>query len=498
MREKRLTTRPAPSHSATPTPAAVDAAALTRVPAWAGRLAGAALLQAKLTVNQPGDAYEQEADRVAEQVLRRPTAQLPQPRRLDQFEQPSAAPLAPPDVQRVLQAPGRPLDAGTRAFMEPRFGADFSQVRVHTDPQASASARAINALAYTVGRDVVFGTGQYAPGTPSGRALIAHELTHTLQQRAAPAAGQVQRYTEEQRREMAEGRVTARQSDIDLANQRRFQPGDIVFRMGSTALGFLTGEPVTHGGIYIGNGLIHDVVGFGNRHVRVGDFFDPALGEAADRNVYRTVRFRGPLRDLIVGRLLSNIQRRDFDMPTDPVPFNLFSSADDYRTATCLEYAHAQFLHAIRRLAADPSVSEADRAQLRSTYFDPGAAAPRALIRPQEQRLIGNTPTMSGASGGGGTFGSGPSSSPPRTPSALIQEAALVAAASALATDVDPSRFRNRAETTYTQHWPGGSGIGGTILNFLMGPTYDEVVLRTFTYRSFVDSRQFFEDVTGH
>src|SRR5437868_12070673 len=69
----------------------------------------------------------------------------------------------PPIVHDVLASPGRSLDAGTRAFMEPRFGQDFSGVRVHTDERAAESARSVNALAYTVGRDVVFGTGQYTP-----------------------------------------------------------------------------------------------------------------------------------------------------------------------------------------------------------------------------------------------------------------------------------------------------------------------------------------------
>src|SRR5947209_15066228 len=76
---------------------------------------------------------------------------------------------------------GQPLDAGTRAFMESRFGHDFSRVRVHTDSRAAESAQAINALAYTVGRNVVFGRGQYAPGTSEGSKLLAHELTHVVQ-----------------------------------------------------------------------------------------------------------------------------------------------------------------------------------------------------------------------------------------------------------------------------------------------------------------------------
>src|SRR5438132_1422685 len=88
----------------------------------------------------------------------------------------------PPIVHNVLRSPGQPLESGTRAFMEPRFGRDFSQVRVHTDAQAAESAQAVNALAYTVGRDVVFGGGEYAPGTSEGRKLLAHELMHVVQQ----------------------------------------------------------------------------------------------------------------------------------------------------------------------------------------------------------------------------------------------------------------------------------------------------------------------------
>jgi hypothetical protein len=94
-----------------------------------------------------------------------------------------AAPATvPPIVNEVLQSPGQPLDTATREFMEPRFGHDFSKVRVHADARAAESARAVNALAYTVGRDVVFGSGQYAPRTSAGRRLLAHELTHTVQQ----------------------------------------------------------------------------------------------------------------------------------------------------------------------------------------------------------------------------------------------------------------------------------------------------------------------------
>jgi len=211
------------------------------------------LIQAKLRVGPPDDPYEREADRVADRVVRMPDPAVADhnqasggiqstgsqsPRgasgptdspafssfsSLNEFartslqrkcaeceeeeektlqrknHEPASATVksdpavAPRIVHEVLNSPGQPLDAATRAFMEPRFAHDFSQVRVHTDARAAESARAVNALAYTVGRDVVVGSGQYAPGTRAGRSLMAHELTHVVQRRgngesAAPLA----------------------------------------------------------------------------------------------------------------------------------------------------------------------------------------------------------------------------------------------------------------------------------------------------------------------
>jgi hypothetical protein len=92
----------------------------------------------------------------------------------------------PASVHRVLQSSGEPLDPRTRTAMESGFGQDFSHVRVHLDSAAAESAHAVSALAYTVGHDVVFARGQYAPGTTMGRHLIAHELAHTVQQAHLP------------------------------------------------------------------------------------------------------------------------------------------------------------------------------------------------------------------------------------------------------------------------------------------------------------------------
>lgn len=98
----------------------------------------------------------------------------------------------PTIVHDVLRSPSQPLDTNTRAFMEPRFGHDFSRVRVHADVAAADSARAVNALAYTVGDHVVFGTGQYAPWSSAGRRLLAHELAHVVQQGGSATTPPVQ------------------------------------------------------------------------------------------------------------------------------------------------------------------------------------------------------------------------------------------------------------------------------------------------------------------
>src|SRR5580698_2750564 len=89
----------------------------------------------------------------------------------------------PPIVNEVLGSPGQPLDPASRAFMEPRFGYDFSRVRVHSDSQAAKSAGAVNAQAYTVGSDIVFGANHQKLGNQSHQRLLAHELAHVIQQR---------------------------------------------------------------------------------------------------------------------------------------------------------------------------------------------------------------------------------------------------------------------------------------------------------------------------
>jgi hypothetical protein len=157
------------------------------------------LLQAKLRVNEPADAFEQEADRIAEQVTTS-TARFSvdhAPPRVQRVATASNGPTgtAPPSVTRALADPGRPLEHGLRWSMEDRFRQDFSRVRVHAGAAAAQSARDVDAHAYTVGKDIVFGAGRFAPETVEGRKLIAHELTHVLQQSAgdAHASASIQR-----------------------------------------------------------------------------------------------------------------------------------------------------------------------------------------------------------------------------------------------------------------------------------------------------------------
>ena len=200
-------------------------------------------IQPKLTINQPNDIYEQEADAVAERVMRMPAQNNEQPffqpkplaatpvqrkcaaceeeeqlqRKEDedhslqlksakdfainrkcthceeeeklQMKETSAAAggmTAPPIINNVINSLGQSLDKGTRSFMESRFGYDFGNVQIHNDLMAHRSSADINALAYTHGNHVVFGTGQYQPDTNWGKRLLAHELTHVIQQKNNP------------------------------------------------------------------------------------------------------------------------------------------------------------------------------------------------------------------------------------------------------------------------------------------------------------------------
>ncbi len=188
--------------------------------------AGSEIIQPKLTVSRPGDKYEREADRVADTVLQMPESSAsngamrasssqplaiqrlqPKPEtdlqrqtddvaveeeeeeekgvaNLQAKETPGQSGTVSPGLENRVQSikGGQPLPPSTRTFFEPRFGHDFSQVRLHTGPEAASTAKSINAHAFTKGQNIYFGTGQFQPETQPGRKLLAHELTHTIQQ----------------------------------------------------------------------------------------------------------------------------------------------------------------------------------------------------------------------------------------------------------------------------------------------------------------------------
>jgi hypothetical protein len=167
-------------------------------------------VQPKLTVGAQDDTYEQEADRVAASVMRMPepeTVQRACPEceqekrghggqmlEIQRQEATGHTPEIGPDTEKEIhhmRGGGQPLAPSVRRFMEPRFGEDFSGVRIHTGPEAVRTSQALNARAYTVGRDIMFGAGQYTPETTEGNTLLSHELTHVVQQSAA-ATGQSQ------------------------------------------------------------------------------------------------------------------------------------------------------------------------------------------------------------------------------------------------------------------------------------------------------------------
>ncbi|PSN76555.1 hypothetical protein C8B47_26695 [filamentous cyanobacterium CCP4] len=154
-------------------------------------------VQAKLTIGQPGDKYEREADQTAAQVMRMADPQVEDPLKAEEpLETETAAPQVQqkgkggkPNSMANLQGrlnqrsrKGSPLPKTVQSFMEPRFGQDFSQVRVHTDSSAVQMNKDLGAQAFTHGNDIYFNQGKYSPGSSGGRELLAHELTHTIQQ----------------------------------------------------------------------------------------------------------------------------------------------------------------------------------------------------------------------------------------------------------------------------------------------------------------------------
>jgi hypothetical protein len=146
-------------------------------------------LQTKLRIGQPGNVYEQEADavmRMPEPGVQRQVEPEEEEEMLQANNREDSTSEITDDLESQINAikgGGRPLAESERAYFEPRFGYDFSKVRVHTDAKAAESARAVNALTFTVGQNVIFGPGQFSSGSFTCKRLLEHELTHVMQQR---------------------------------------------------------------------------------------------------------------------------------------------------------------------------------------------------------------------------------------------------------------------------------------------------------------------------
>ncbi|WP_246561309.1 DUF4157 domain-containing protein [Geobacter grbiciae] len=234
-------------------------------------------IQPRLVVGASNDAYEREADQVADAVMRMPDgAVFPglTGRENDAVQAKSAGEAAPiagelPEEEeeklvslkadgdgevplsgelderiRALEGGGVPLGEGERAFFEPRFGADFSQVRIHTGSAAEETVRSLNALAFTFGQDIVFGAGHYAPDTAAGRQLLAHELVHTVQQngkKVIQRVGQGDQQPEEDQRNTCSG------EELNQAVQEWIMPTALLRIIGQYGpLSGLPAETVLH------------------------------------------------------------------------------------------------------------------------------------------------------------------------------------------------------------------------------------------------------------
>ncbi|MCX9012822.1 MAG: DUF4157 domain-containing protein, partial [Candidatus Methanoperedens sp.] len=212
------------------------------------RLIRSGALQAKLKVSQPGDKYEQEADRVAEQVMRtpgsirrrHPRCIKDKPGKEDEEEllqakefSGSTSEVTPELESRIntIHSGGKPLSQSARSYFEPRFGQDFGKVRVHTDRAAAEIVHTLNAHAFTAGQDIFFREGAYNPNGAGGRELLAHELTHVVQQ--SDTAGLAPSSSTETALCKHTGIGEEREAERDEAEQISVHtkaPGDIVAR----------------------------------------------------------------------------------------------------------------------------------------------------------------------------------------------------------------------------------------------------------------------------
>ncbi len=323
---------------------------------------------------------------------------------------------APPIVHEVLRSPGQPLDPATRDYFEPRLGHDFSKVRVHTDSRAAGSAAAVDAAAYTAGRDIAFGAGRFSPRTETGRSLLAHELTHVVQQSAslhpaeAPlpialksdeaehaaqrnAAGLRHRGTVSGPRTRGTLLQRARPGDVKSPDTRdskslSIQAGDVVVRngtiLGKSPLTKIIDEKYNHGGVAIDSSHIHHVEGKGYETVSVETFFAPE-----NANGGAVIRFQGPFAERIRERVASIASAGRYKK----IPGNPFSSAENLKTVNCNEFTHELFRQAIAEVMADAQKSDQAAFLQMAAEYTPLASQGKVkkLIAPKTVELAPGT-----------------------------------------------------------------------------------------------------------
>ena len=264
------------------------------------KLLQSSAIQAKLKISQPNDKYEQEADRVADQVMRTPDNEAlhnqeddgliqaksvgdqitPIVQSQSEFEDEEEKPILTkqakgetPQASHTIDAQidsmrggGQPLPKSVRDFFEPRFGQDFSRTRIHTNVNAAKSAEALNARAFTSGNDIVFDANEYTPSSLDGRRLLAHELTHVVQQNSAGGAASVVQMKPKISQRMGMRVVEKEDGTIEVTANRPWSEGS---GSSSTVIGMAHETP----GVTVDD-LIKELVDCGaykdDHHVREG------------------------------------------------------------------------------------------------------------------------------------------------------------------------------------------------------------------------------------
>ena len=206
--------------------------------------AGNKFFQPKLSINQPNDVYEQEANAMADKVMQSSSAQQSffSPSAIQRKEDANQASSSQTGAFTSSSSGGKALNNEEKSFFESRMGYDFSNVRIHNDSDADQSAKSINALAYTHGNDIVFANNQYQPGSHEGKKLLAHELTHVMQQNSGSSENTIQRYSDTDHHILEEVALTDIFSEEELKNIERGNMGRDYSQLPPIGSSLLVGE----------------------------------------------------------------------------------------------------------------------------------------------------------------------------------------------------------------------------------------------------------------